>query len=258
MSTPKKALRNEIIDCARRAGTLMECPICCDDELVQEDFVTCRDGHRICFSCVRRHCEELFSVATIHITCPSVSCTAEYSLTDLKLALKSSVYNILVKRRQAEEVLKAGIPGLESCPFCDYCEVLPVGEKVFQCRNPECGKMSCRRCREMNHAPIRCAESSMETRLRTYVEERMTRALLRTCPNCQKTFMKAEGCNKMTCVCGALMCYVCRQSIRGYDHFNTGQCPLWSDIPRLHERDVADGEALARQEILNNNLQDLK
>jgi len=107
----KKALRNEIIDCARRAGTLMECPICCDDELVQEDFVTCRDGHRICFSCVRRyisrpsiafrdlklepplrqvshfyrHCEELFSVATIHITCPSVSCTAEYSLTDLKV-----------------------------------------------------------------------------------------------------------------------------------------------------------------------------
>ena len=87
--------------------------------------------------------------------------------------------------------------GLESCPFCDYCEVLPEGEKVFQCRNPECGKMSCRRCREMNHAPLRCAESSMETRLRTYVEERMTRALLRTCPNCQKTFMKAEGCNKM-------------------------------------------------------------
>jgi hypothetical protein len=29
----------------------------------------------------------------------------------LQLALKSSVYNILVKRRQAEEVLKAGIPG---------------------------------------------------------------------------------------------------------------------------------------------------
>ena len=125
------------------------------------------------------------------------------------------MYNILIKRRQDEEVQKAGIPGhfspqpsvadfifccilgLESCPFCDYCEILAEGEKVFQCRNPECRKMSCRHCREINHAPLRCMESSTETRSRTYVEERMTQALLRTCPNCQKSFTKAEGCNKM-------------------------------------------------------------
>ena len=131
-----------------------------------------------------RHCEELFSVPSIHITCPSVSCTAEYSLTDLKvmrlpqkmfsifttfayrlqLALESPMYNILIKRRQDEEVLKAGIPG---------------------------------HCHEVNHAPLRCTESSMETRSRTYVEEKMTQALLRTCPNCQKSFTKVEGCNKI-------------------------------------------------------------
>ena len=123
-------------------------------------------------------------MASIHITCPSVSCTAEYSLTDLKvmrlpqkmfsifttfayrlqLALESPMYNILIKRRQDEEVLKAGIPG---------------------------------HCHEVNHAPLRCTESSMETRSRTYVEEKMTQALLRTCPNCQKSFTKVEGCNKI-------------------------------------------------------------
>ena len=135
----KKALRNEIIDCARRAGTLMECPICCDDELVQEDFVTCRDGHRICFSCVRRyisrpsiafrdlklepplrqvshfyrHCEELFSVATIHITCPSVSCTAEYSLTDLKVMRQADSGHAPAKKKCAQ--FSSLVPSFTAC-----------------------------------------------------------------------------------------------------------------------------------------------
>ena len=32
-------------------------------------------------------------------------------------------------------------------------------------------------------------------------------------------FFKDEGCNKMTCACGAKMCYFCKAAIKDYDHF---------------------------------------
>lgn len=50
----------------------------------------------------------------------------------------------------------------------------------------------------------------------------MTQARLRECHKCKSKFYKTEGCNKMTCGCGALMCYICREKIDpkvGYKHF---------------------------------------
>ena len=37
----------------------------------------------------------------------------------------------------------------------------------------------------------------MQLRLRTYVEAKMTEALVRECPKCARKFVKTEGCNKM-------------------------------------------------------------
>lgn len=46
--------------------------------------------------------------------------------------------------------------------------------------------------------------------MRTYIETKMTEALIRNCYSCKKPFLKVDGCNKMTCACGAKMCYLCR------------------------------------------------
>ena len=32
-------------------------------------------------------------------------------------------------------------------------------------------------------------------------------------------FFKEEGCNKMTCTCGAQMCYICKAEGVEYSHF---------------------------------------
>ena len=82
-----------------------------------------------------------------------------------------------------------------------------------------------RLCREPSHIPQRCDEVERrgETSMRTFIENRMSEAMLRECWRCKKRFYKTEGCNKMTCTCGASMCYVCRQPIKGYDHFHKGK-----------------------------------
>ncbi|KAI9830670.1 MAG: hypothetical protein M1826_004499 [Phylliscum demangeonii] len=90
----------------------------------------------------------------------------------------------------------------------------------FVCQSPRCGRASCLSCgKEWRDIHI-CYESE-QVALRTFVERAMAEAVKRTCPHCQLSFVKSSGCNRLTCVCGYRMCYVCRSAIgpEGYRHF---------------------------------------
>jgi TRIAD3 protein (E3 ubiquitin-protein ligase RNF216) len=76
------------------------------------------------------------------------------------------------------------------------------------------------------------------------IEDAMSAALIRQCPNdkCKKPFVKETGCNKITvscCIvntiaqltrqctsCRTLSCYICRQIIKDYSHFDQRTCDL--------------------------------
>lgn len=95
----------------------------------------------------------------------------------------------------------------------------------FTCQSPTCGRRSCLSCSKEWFDIHVCHESSLVA-LRTQVEQAMSMAVKRVCPNCNASFVKTAGCNKMTCQCGYKMCYVCRRDISskegddaGYQHF---------------------------------------
>ena len=91
----------------------------------------------------------------------------------------------------------------------------------FVCQNSACGRASCISCSKAWTDIHICHESSLLA-LRTQVELAMSLAIKRTCPRCNTSFVKSSGCNKLTCVCGYQMCYVCRKDIgngEGYRHF---------------------------------------
>ncbi|KAH0836992.1 hypothetical protein AYO21_08802 [Fonsecaea monophora] len=106
----------------------------------------------------------------------------------------------------------------------------------FQCRNPSCMRKSCLKCQKAWHDPHVCHEPLILS-LRTTVEAARTAAIKRTCPRCGTSFVKTSGCNKLTCVCGYSMCYLCRKNIgkagsnietgEGYRHF----CEHFRPIP---------------------------
>lgn len=82
----------------------------------------------------------------------------------------------------------------------------------FICRNPSCLRKSCLKCSKAWHDPHTCHEPLLIS-LRTSVEAARTAAVKRTCPRCGLSFVKASGCNKLTCVCGYAMCYLCRKAL---------------------------------------------
>ncbi|KAI8938537.1 hypothetical protein NX059_004423 [Plenodomus lindquistii] len=90
----------------------------------------------------------------------------------------------------------------------------------FQCLSPTCSRPSCLSCSLPWHDPHTCFSSQL-TSLRLTLERATTDAVKRTCPQCNLGFVKSEGCNKLVCLCGYSMCYICRQGLKveGYQHF---------------------------------------
>jgi hypothetical protein len=98
----------------------------------------------------------------------------------------------------------------------------------FQCLSPTCSRASCLSCALPWHDPHTCFSSQL-TSLRLTLERATTDAVKRTCPQCNLGFVKSEGCNKLVCLCGYSMCYICRQGLKeeGYQHF----CGHFRDRP---------------------------
>ncbi|KAE8152180.1 hypothetical protein BDV25DRAFT_151466 [Aspergillus avenaceus] len=89
---------------------------------------------------------------------------------------------------------------------------LKARPKQFKCANPGCQRVSCITCQKPWRDPHLCYEPLLLD-LRATVEAARTAAVKRTCPRCGLSFVKSSGCNKLTCVCGYSMCYLCRKGL---------------------------------------------
>lgn len=71
------------------------------------------------------------------------------------------------------------------CPFCEFAAIPASEDKVFRCLNSDCMKETCRLCKEPSHIPLRCeeVEKDADVQVRTYIENKMTEALVRYVSN---------------------------------------------------------------------------
>lgn len=77
---------------------------------------------------------------------------------------------------------------------------------------------------------------------------------IRKCFKCGCEFIKFDGCNKMICRCGIIMCYICRKFNIGYNYFcqylkdfgkfciKCKSCFLWIDFIEDDNRVVEELE----------------
>jgi len=128
--------------------------------------------------------------------------------------------------------------------------------------------MYCTQCCQVAHKSKTCKEAEQDRTSDIFrrAEEAMTKATVRRCPNpkCQKEFQKLDGCNKMTCTCKTLSCYLCEMDITtiGYTHFcakmdcQCEKCHLWGKFEetdkvnrRMAGRKVLEDAGIDSEEI---------
>jgi len=247
-------------------GQAIECA-CCYSEVAFENMVQCPDGHLFCTMCLQRYSKEAtYGSGKTKLFCMTEGCDTVFPLSQLRKALPDDLMQKYLERVQDEDIKLANLENLVKCPRCDFAAVMPDGDKVFRCQNNECMQESCRYCQEdwKDHWGVPCKEMEKKEakNLRTSYEEKMTAAKVRKCWSCSTIFLKTEGCNKMTCRCGAKMCYICRVPKIDYKHFcehprNPGEgcrkckkCSLWSDPSEDDDRAVAEIKKEAEEERL--------
>ncbi|EGZ73030.1 hypothetical protein NEUTE2DRAFT_165205 [Neurospora tetrasperma FGSC 2509] len=254
---------------AKAEGAITECG-CCFDELPYNRMVHC-DGdtaHWFCYDCARRQAENQIGQQRYHLGCMSMDgCEATFSRDQKDLFLDDRLKRTLDQIEQNDSIRRAGIEGLETCPFCNYAAEYPPVEVnwEFECQQPECGVKSCRRCRQETHIGKSCDEAMAEAArnkgedAKRKLEEARSLAMIRECYKCNNRFIKESGCNKMTCPrCRAMQCYVCRQPC-DYNHFDDvnrggrkGNCPLFEQqsLDDIHDKEAREAEERERKKLL--------
>ncbi|KAI0132650.1 ring finger protein [Xylariales sp. AK1849] len=255
------------VEQAKANREMAECG-CCFEEFPLNRMVHCEgeDVHWFCRGCMKQQAETTIGYAKYELTCLSMDgCTSGFSTMQRRAFLDTKLQIALDRIEQQAMLQMAGIENLESCPFCPFAmEYPPVEEnKEFRCANSDCEIISCRLCRKKTHIPKTCAEAAVEEghSARHTIEEAMSEAVIRKCNKCSNPFIKQDGCNKMMCTrCRTIQCYVCRQTVQDYTHFNDanrggkqGQCPLFDSTEERHQNEVRHAEEETRAKVAKDN-----
>ncbi|XP_047143173.1 E3 ubiquitin-protein ligase RNF216 isoform X2 [Hydra vulgaris] len=250
--------------CNQNYEETVECS-CCYDDANFEEMIQCLEGHLFCKNCLRQYSNEaVYGAGKLQMYCMADSCSSTFPLSQLEKVLTEKELEKYHERVQEEDLKLANLNNLVRCPGCEFAAEMPDGDKVFKCQNETCMKEVCRYCNvdweEHFGKPCAEVENRSETSLRTSYEEKMTLAKVRKCWNCEATFLKSDGCNKMTCRCGSPMCYICREPKIDYEHFckharEPGQkctqckkCSLWTDPTEDDDRAVFEIKQEAEKE----------
>ncbi|KAI5480033.1 zinc finger, C6HC-type protein [Pseudohyphozyma bogoriensis] len=263
----KQAIEDEI---AR--GEVVECACCFDDKVPFSQHVACNgeEMHFFCKECAVAQVDTIVGQRKHVLACMSVDgCTGVFPDFDLPNFLPETTISLLHRIRQEKEVGLAELEGLASCPFCPYAYVIEnEDERLFVCQREDCMKISCRSCKKENHLPKTCDEVDLDKKIDGLhkVEEAMSAALIRKCPKCSATYLKEDGCNKITCPdCRTVSCHVCGKIVSGYAHFaNAGSnapngsepgatCPLWDDFASRQFKEIEQAKAAAVAELAKAN-----
>ena len=176
-------------------------------------------------------------------------------------------YNLLPACKVCFTKYISGLKCLRDHEFCEKCVETTAGlageklGKVF-CMTPDCDAefpiplfnkvlqdLLTGKQREIADRKTR-AESDDNS-----LETEMTNIITRRCPVCFTLSIKSEGCNKLTCICGTTMCFICQRNIsrEGYKHFcNCGgdcTCDKCKTFDQKEKRDLIQIQNLA----LENN-----
>ncbi|KAL3120814.1 hypothetical protein niasHT_008106 [Heterodera trifolii] len=221
----------------------MECSVCWEtttvDELCFCDGTTMTatssssaklstETHAFCRLCLERHAraavEEMpLAKGGLGLRCMAADCNNPITLQELQVFVPSSTVKKLEERCAELSVVQANLKFMERCRSCNCAVELGASPNVLMVFNcPDCRLKFCRLCDEPwqdEHKGVSCEQFAKKQNRERLLEKRLSEAVVHCCAKCKMSFVKHDGCNKVTCPCGATHCYICRQNNITYAHF---------------------------------------
>lgn len=180
---------------------------CCIEDIPTAQVVHCASGHTFCRQCVHRYVSHQLGLQTPLLFCMDTGgCQATFRRSDLRDLLPENLFGLYERLEQRWVLKEAKITGYEECPFCDWGCILETPKEVdpsFICGG--CGVQSCRLCKKV-HPTQSCGgnEEGKVNNHRLLIEEAMTAAMSRQCPQCSA----GECLSRIEASCSSLRDYL--------------------------------------------------
>mmetsp|Transcript_7437 Transcript_7437/g.11109 ORF Transcript_7437/g.11109 Transcript_7437/m.11109 type:complete len:496 (-) Transcript_7437:2436-3923(-) len=199
-----------------------DCGICFES-FALNDVVFCqstKDMHGLCKPCFRQFCIQCCtdkSLGSSQVECADPKCSAQISRQDV-LACVAPIDVLIMDERDRDKALTTAL-GTDSTQIQCPCGALALisQEEQEACtvgyvncpRWPRCKKKLCVKCGAEHHAPESCRKKTAKNSNAEKKTAAWLREMTKLCPNCRQPVEKAQGCNHVTCRCGAQWCYLC-------------------------------------------------
>lgn len=206
---------------SRISGSEMECP-CCFCEIEDPVHLSC--GHVYCGDCFVQMCvSEMTSTQGFHIQCIKTTdsdgsaCKKTFSLSEIQQHLPSETFEEVLDK-SFESYITRHPTDFAYCPSPDCDQIYRIASpdfghpNIFTCK--KCLKSTCTRCHK-SHPGKPCPGSKASSVLSDKIKEDLG---IKACPKCARLMEKIDGCNHVTCKCGAHVCWVCLASFEESDH----------------------------------------
>ncbi|EJT69596.1 hypothetical protein GGTG_13212 [Gaeumannomyces tritici R3-111a-1] len=234
-------------------------PDCCVCWTEVEDAVTTPCGHVYCAGCFVGLCcaeeapADANNTGSLQITCvgDGDTCKKALPLPALKEHLSSAQFEKALQDAFALHV-RQHPHDFRFCPTPDCGSVYRVHHAraraepgVFTC--PACIQSTCTACHGAAHQGYTCAEFRDQG---AGGQEALARAKaelgVHDCPRCKTLIEKTEGCNHVTCSCGAHICWKCLAVFgtpdQCYAHLNESHGGFFDVPPDSDDSDGPDPE----------------
>ena len=216
------------------------CPIC-TDEISHAEQLGC--GHSYCSGCLQHFLESAPHTKTFPLACigDEGACKVPISIPEIRRFLQPQVFQALVEVA-FRSYLDQHTQELKYCttPDCQQIYRHSTNTRILQC--PSCFSTICSACDEEAHEGMTCQErrlhkdpAEQDRLFNVWANEHG-----KQCPECGRVIEKNEGCNHMTCRCGAHFCWQCGESFSAaeiYNHmaaahggiYTRDQAPAWAN-----------------------------
>ncbi|KIJ58828.1 hypothetical protein HYDPIDRAFT_33790 [Hydnomerulius pinastri MD-312] len=234
------------------------CPICYDN-VSSPHQLGC--GHVYCVACLRHFLVSALDADQFPLTClgDEARCRTPIPIPTIQQFLPPASFNRLLEAAFDSHVSKH--PEEFKCcktPDCTqiYRSARQGRSRMLQC--PSCFSSICNSCNEDAHEGLSCEESRV--RRDPAEQDRLNDAWIasqggrvKKCPQCSVPIEKLEGCNHMTCRCGAHICWRCMGVFTEntiYPHMHSVHQTIHDDDPFVEPIDIEEQrEALRQAEI---------